>query len=67
MNPAAINASRFFLKTIQEVLLWYMISVGLVQPSAATLRISILISKADLLAAADVVSELRICAIFPFS
>jgi hypothetical protein len=61
MCPDATSDSRFFFKITQEVLLRYMICVGLVHPSVVTLRISILISNADLLAEGCLVTDSVYC------
>ena len=61
MCPEATSDSRFFFKIIQEVLLRYMICVGFVHPSVVTLRISILISNADLLAEGCLVADSVYC------
>jgi hypothetical protein len=46
-KPDAVRNYRFYWSTTQEVLLRYMICVGLVQPDVTTLRTSILISNGD--------------------
>jgi len=49
-SPEAVKVSRMPCSIIQEVLLRYMIWVGLVQPEVATVKTSILISNGDLFA-----------------